>query len=304
MVKGRRDFNTMPRNSIGLLNVSWFQPSTEIQDVIKFNFSNVNSGFWTPSKNTDWYWPCIGAMVENELFVFAYQVYTVGSGQWGFAFRGTAVIHVRNPTASPREWISDAQLLKYSNNTLNWATAVTIVEDYLYLFGDSNEKNTVLSRIKLVDVILDNWDAMEFWANISGTTQWSSDPSVVPNQLATVLDTRISEATVQFHTYLNKWFILNVEFLATTILIATADELEGPWSSWSPVYELPAPYNETNIIFCYAVKAHPEFALPHEIVFSFMSNTFNVSLLKEYTNVYVPQLIRVEIQNSSSVMMM
>ncbi len=85
------------------------------------------------------------------------------------------------------------------------------------------------------------------------------------------------------------------------MLIAVADQLTGPWSEWYPIYDVPAPYNNTKKVFCYALKRHAEFErASNELVLTYMSNTYDVNDLKTMLDVYVPQIVRVKISKKQS----
>ena len=206
--------------------------------------------------------------------------------------------------------------------------------DTLYIFGGSNyaeSSGCVLARIGRVDLASGNWRGMEFWSLpttasprkpsvggrpsqatstgkdaaigdgtqaaaevVSGTwTPWPMDPTrLVP------LHALATETTVQFHPYLNVWFKLYVNgFAGTEIILLWATVLTGPWSSPIHVYDIPAPFNDTSRIFCYAVKVHPEFArAPNEFVFTYATNGFNYEQdVLQNTFVYVPRFVRVKI---------
>ena len=89
-------------------------------------------------------------------------------------------------------------------------------------------------------------------------------------------------------------------FAATTISLWLADSPSGPWMR-NHIYNIPAPYNDTSKLFCYAAKAHPELERTgeNELVFSFICNAFDVDTLflpGQATVAYLPLMMRVAIQ--------
>ncbi len=85
---------------------------------IRVNQTNINGGFFSPDSSEHWYWPvngksadvfldvsnrCLiaGLMVNDVLYIMAYNVYADGGGPFGFAFQGTTVIRVTNPNDDP-----------------------------------------------------------------------------------------------------------------------------------------------------------------------------------------------------------
>jgi hypothetical protein len=68
----------------------------------------------------------------------------------------------------------------------------------------------------------------------------------------------------------------------------------GPWSPWRVIYDIPKPYNNTKLFFCYAPKSHPELALlGNELIVSYANNALQVKDLNDDLFIYVPQMLRV-----------
>ena len=86
-------------------------------------------------------------------------------------------------------------------------------------------------------------------------------------------------------------------FGGTTIQGFSAPALTGPWTRHALLYSIPAPLNNTERTFCYAVKAHPQLARnASEIVFSYMCNAFGgLAPLthRDENDVYIPNFVRV-----------
>jgi len=88
-------------------------PQNNLNYHIRINQTNENGGFFTPDSSEHWYWPVngmlhvissssiwrdmLGILIDNTLYIFAYNVYADGGGPFGFAFQGTTVIRVSNP---------------------------------------------------------------------------------------------------------------------------------------------------------------------------------------------------------------
>jgi len=104
-----------------------------------------------------------------------------------------------------------------------------------------------------------------------------------------------TETTFTFFPLLSKYYVLNIPIFGDEIQISWSEKLTGPWSAWENIYQIPSPWNNTKKqIFCYAPKSHPELAKEkNEIVFSFASNSMNLGDLHTETQIYIPQLIRV-----------
>jgi len=290
---GDRNISIMPRNSVGLLNMS---TNGDFQSTISFfwHFDTQNTqhgGFFSPTNQTTWFWPTAGIVVEDNLFVLAYEVYMLGNGQWGFAFIGTSIIHVTSSLEDdPFTWQYYATHIPTTENQLNYATAITKSGHYVYLVGNYNNQNTILSRIRDNALLKDELDLMEYYLNDGSWGPFSS-----ADQLFTLFSPAQSEATINFNTYMNLYYMIILDPFSTKVNIRTAPQITGPWTDEQLIYEIPAPWSDPEV-FCYATKAHPEFQQENnEILFTFMSNT-KWELLTNMTSVYIPQMIRVTIQ--------
>ena len=69
-------------------------------------------------------------------------------------------------------------------------------------------------------------DAFEYWSG----SEWSNSPGVLVNSAAAVIDGPVSELSVAFSTYLNKYVALYL-MEGTGLVMRTADSLTGPWSA-------------------------------------------------------------------------
>jgi len=300
MVNNQRDFNAMPRNSLATVKVTNGEASLP-NYYIKRDPANSNSGFFTPPMKTDWFWPTAGIAIAGKLYIIAYDTFQNSSGNFGFATRWTTVITVQNPQDDPNDWKYTQTPLSDTDNILSWSIGAFTkypLDNYLYLLGSHNNKtdnSAVLSRISLSNLIQNNWSQLEFWAFESAS---STQPSyIVGNhywKLAPLFSPSIPETSMQYHPFLKQYFVLDIRFLDNKVSLRVANQPEGPWSQPTDIYTIPPPWTGTGV-FCYAPKSHPEFAKSNEIVFSFMSNTFDINDLKTKTSVYIPQFIRVTI---------
>jgi len=291
-----RNFTAMPRNAVALMTTSETdKTSAMLRDSMQFfirrDEKNKNSGFFTPVQQSDWFWPICGLSHGGKIFIFAIEAYANGTGPFGFAFRGTAVITVDNPSVNPLDWTYTYKLIPGTNNDVNFATALLVENDYAYIFG-TNLVGTVLSRIKLEDLSSGNLQKLEKWAGTSSPA-WTLDPS----QPLVPLFEKIPETTVQYFPYVSKYFVLQIPFFGDKILISWADKVEGPWSSWEVIYEIPFPWNDSSHgIFCYAPKSHPEMAkAANEIIFTYANNDVDLFDLVKRIDIYVPQFVRVQV---------
>eukprot|EP01130_Rhizamoeba_saxonica_P001372 TRINITY_DN11234_c0_g1_i1.p1 TRINITY_DN11234_c0_g1~~TRINITY_DN11234_c0_g1_i1.p1 ORF type:complete len:370 (+),score=66.31 TRINITY_DN11234_c0_g1_i1:16-1125(+) len=291
--KGHRNWSHMPRNSLATMRITeryMFPP----EFYIKYDPNNDNSGFFTSEDKNTWYWPIQGTPIKNQLYILAYSVTSNGTGAFGFSIIGTTIIKVKNPRDEILNWKYTYHPLPNSNSNINWVTAAIAVSDYWYIVGSSEgKKESILTRIKLNDVYNLNWDKFEYWSTIEGSSVPSYHYASENTLLTPIFHPNIPETSLYYHDFLGKWFILEIPAFSGTVNLRTANSIEGPWTNGVPIYQIPEPWNDINDgVFCYAPKYHPMFSENNTLVFSFMSNTFNVEDLNTKTEVYVPQFIR------------
>ncbi len=124
--------------------------------------------------------------------------------------------------------------------------------------------------------------------------QWAALRTDLP--LAALFDgPAVQETTLVWHAGLQLWYLMYFTFGSTQLLARTAPALEGPWSAPLAVYTLQPPYNAEGV-FCYAVKAHPEWAHPEgtELVVSFVCNAPVAQMLRTLA-IYLPVFLRIEV---------
>jgi hypothetical protein len=104
---------------------------------------------------------------------------------------------------------------------------------------------------------------------------------------------------------LNSFMTLSIPFASTSVFVQLSESLHGPWSLPIPLYDFPAPFNETKTTFCYAAKIHTEIDVHintdgFAFAFSYMCNTYSLGTLFQpwEAQVYVPQIIRAALSNT------
>jgi len=292
--KYQRDIKIMPRNSIGFMTVRNGIPISEMKFYWRFdNKYPEHGGYFTPTNTSHFLWPIHGIMIQNSLFSFSWDVYDTGGGQFGFAFNGTTVTVVLDTSVDPAKWQYSLFHIPHTDNDLNFASASILEGNYLYLLGQ-RKQDAVLARISTQDLLNYSFDKMEYYQVCDNKNCWDLWPG--SSALASLFTNGPSETTIQYHPYLQSWFLLTFDYFGDTIVrIKMAKELTGPWSDSQEIYKIPPPWNQSPI-FCYAIKSHPEFMKnQNEIIFSFMSN-LPVSDLPYQIESYIPQIIRTTIK--------
>jgi hypothetical protein len=81
------------------------------------------------------------------------------------------------------------------------------------------------------------------------------------------------------------------------ILLRTAPEMTGPWTSGEVIYRMPEMIrgNPRHVKdnFCYAAKEHPEFESNGELLFTYVCNTMDVPSLATNLSIYFPKVVSI-----------
>src|SRR5262249_24053234 len=131
---------------------------------------------------------------------------------------------------------------------------------------------------------------------IDDVTWWNGTAYVPAAQLpasgpTAVLTDAGAESSLHFDARLGRFVhVRSNGFGATTIAVAFAGRLEGPWSGWTDVYRPPEDHRPT--AFVYAGKGPPEL-LGADRVVTYAANTFaDFSVLVNDPTLYSPRFVR------------
>lgn len=161
--------------------------------------------------------------VGQFFYVFGSDMYATGPDMWDFATDGTFVIGVGNPFTPPDQWQYLESFIPQSNANLILGTAVTEYDGYIYILGLQGT-NTVLSRIPTPNFMKLDWSQLMFYGRENNVLSWyPSSPSLQLQPLLT--DPPITETTLQFHPYLNQWFMLVIHPFGTEVQITMASNV-------------------------------------------------------------------------------
>jgi len=85
--------------------------------------------------------------------------------------------------------------------------------------------------------------------------------------------------------------------LSPRILGRTADHPWGQWSAPAVLYECPEMARDKKL-FCYGAKAHPTLSTGHELIVSYIVNSFDFWQVAREADVYWPRFVRVTLAPS------
>jgi len=284
-------------------------------------------------------WPVSGVSVEyggmDKIVLFAQRVRKTHNltdflgvvDGMNFEVEGTSVIVVENPAAAPSRWKYRVIDLPGTDASHNWFSAAAVEggkevvdreEDVLYLVGnvgtrglgvyDDEASKNVLGRIKITDLLEEEWERLEVLVEGEEGREdgevWvraTEAEAAKAERRRAIFSPANAETSLQFNPELGAWVALAVDGVTAQLVLWTAHELTGPWTS-TVIHSIPAPFDDLTAYRCYAGKGHPELAQPAEpgqgveLVFSYVCNSpADSSLLFEegMLGLYAPQFVRV-----------
>ncbi len=206
-----------------------------------------------------------------------------------FHYTGMSLARVDNPTDPPEQWSIEVLPLTSDRRAFPGSSMV-VDEPYVYLFAfidlDATRFPRMLSRIPLAALDVDEPrpdTAIEF-LDRDGSWQAGFDPE----RARILMDDNASEMSVRYEPEIARWLaVYNYPDVtdpssegppSDDVYARTAESLEGPWSPPQSIFEIPeldvsAVGRDPNT-FCYAAKAHPQFAEPGEILLTYVCNLF------------------------------
>ena len=280
-------------NSIAIQDLSSGPPGT-----VQFYWGSSNTSFFPHQSGTpgSFYWPTMGTMIGNELFLFCYSV-TFGGGGLGFTLANTTLIRVPNPLDSPELWVKNAYDLGIDNSAMGLHSAVIVEESYLYMMGYDGMGNMALARADVQD-LLDGGlsEVFEYWVQGSSGPEWGDTPA----NLVPLFSPSNTETDIHYEPSWDRYIVTTYGVFSPTIYLTTAKDLTGPWSESVCIYDVPEHETVSFDIISYAVRPHPELSTkPGELVISYATNSLGTIaplFTEEGLAIYWPRFIRVQLE--------
>jgi len=285
-----RNMSAMPHSSLAFVDMSgskkpqyWIRPSSP-------NSNTPDSmGLFRPQNPTnpaEYYWTVVGMMAPTTgILVVVAQVIIATNSGIGFQQLGTDVILVANPFSPPEQWKYLTSRVETSSEGLSWNSGIAFGNGYFYFIGLGGP-NAFLARITENDLMNFNWTGLSFWSH-GGV--WLANVS----DLLPLYDSTYTEGTLQYHPYMQQWFLILAQAYESDVYIAYAPEITGPWTK-VPIYPYPKQYQNSSFI-TYSGKSHPEYAAENEIVFTFNINSPSLAFVLTDLDIYHPHFVRVTI---------
>jgi hypothetical protein len=194
---------------------------------------------------------------------------------------------IENPYESPERWQIRISTLSNDPRALP-GSAFVVNGDHLHAFTfldrDDGRSPRILTRLPLA--------ALETWQSELAQELETLDASgryvrgLRPDRALVLMEDDATEMSVHFDPSLGRWLAIystpmpaSLRNAPSTISVRSAPRLEGPWSEPRALYEIPetGPDSEGRLdpnLFCYAAKAHPQFAPAGRLLITYVCNLF------------------------------
>lgn len=266
-----------------------------------------------------YYWPFGGFITDDTLFVGLLRVvHSEPHGPFHLPFRlvGMDLARVANYRDSPREWTMQVSNLSETTDGFP-GSAFVVTRAYLYAFtfldrGDDRSPRT-LCRLDL-DALRTSQTALSQSLECLKTNQgWQ--PGLTPSDAMILMDDDATEMSVHFDPESARWLAVYSRVTSSgdasdsgSIWLRSAARLEGPWSKAAAILAIPEmrPDPDRGVdqnLFCYAAKAHPQFARPNELLVTYVCNLFArnpgeaervLRTLRDSPDLYRPRAVSLE----------
>jgi hypothetical protein len=263
-----QDTLQMPHSTVALIELTDEGATGQVEYFWKVGADGKLVPFFLPSDeqvaNGEMLWPVAGLASRDGrsvLFLTSRVRVDTSTNTNTISLVGTTAIVIPDVVSNedPRQW----QYTRHDVGTseLTWFSAVFFAEpegDQVYLFGHSGaEQNpnspTILSRANFADLLQQNWDRREYWAQPG---QWSKDPANFRT-----IGVPSWETTCTWSCELGLWCSFWIPFPdpagpPPAVYLYTAETVTGEWAM-TKILDIPPPFN-ADPWFSYAAKAHPE----------------------------------------------
>ena len=130
-----RDFTTMPRNTLGILNMN---DTSNMVHYLATEGSNQTGGFFNSTRRGEWLWPMTGFTNGRTLYILAGAFANTGKkGPFSFAQTQNTLISVDLSVSglNPSLWKPRITDLPFFNANLSWSVGAAVSDGYAYLMG-------------------------------------------------------------------------------------------------------------------------------------------------------------------------
>lgn len=246
------------------------------------------------------YWPLDGHMYAGALWVFLMRVETVDPDDaFGFAITGTDLAEISNPMDLPDQW----RIRIHPLARKPVLTGAGLIRDGEHLVlasplegADVPEKPVILTRLPLDDLR----DAREVIQTLTKEGAWRS--GIDPAAARRLVPAASSELSIDRDPRGSGWLMMHMDPqpFSGRVILREAAEPGGPWPEGQVVLSTQDGRQKTT--FCYAAKAHPQFArpagadgTPASLLVTYACNSTDFESLLNDLDLYRPQVVRLDL---------
>ena len=243
----------------------------------------------TPSGDEAYYWPISGTVVRGTLVVALLRgapAAARGPFQLPFRLVGVDLAQIENSSRPPHKWSIRISTLSSRADILP-ASSLVANGDYLYAFsfldrGDGRSPR-ILTRLPIDALASRRPDLEHALETLAQDGRWI--PGLALEAARILMADDASEMSVHFDPGLREWLAVYSDPAndaggppSDVVWLRRAKELEGPWSERVALWHIPELADssdpEPGEPFCYAAKAHPQFAESGRLLVSYVCNVF------------------------------
>ena len=243
-----------------------------------------------------WLWPLHGALIDGRLILFFMKVRnpsgpsSTGIDEWidsdslsFFEVFGYTAFRIDNPADDPSLWRVEDIVGDEGEGEIILGAGVLVEEEWLHLWGWTNDRKGYLARCKSQDAAEGNLETLEWWA---GPGRWGSEPD--PGAVA------LEPAQTEFTIYRHRPSGLLCQLQATglgpaDLAIRWASSPDGPWSEIETFYRIPE--SEREGVIGYAGKMHPHLT-GADLIATYASNGRTADMTLDDNSIYYPRFVK------------
>jgi hypothetical protein len=201
-------------------------------------------------------WP--GAVVADPVYhrlLLFYEKVFIGLGEMNFTKYGSSVTIWAHPEDPPQRMRfsppSDNPTLLFQDGEPCFGDAAVVMGHQLYVYGCERQGTLIPCRLARVD--LDHVFEKEHWQTWTADGKWSTNLN-----LGRALFNGNEILSVSYNHYLGCFLAVYSQPMSTTVMLRTALQPEGPWSSPLDVFNTLAAVND--IGWTYDALEHSEYS--------------------------------------------
>lgn len=275
----------MVRNSVAI------QQGYDLAAPVKYNWRGAGKKHdsFFPAVGDTWFWPGHGAMIDDRLVVFLFQMKGVKTGL-GFESINWQIVLISNPTETPDKWDIKFVDGPETFGVLAGSAAVILNGEYLYAFSAQGPSTN--------EAYLLRWRRDAVYRGDLSNTEWCIEGKwmkrVTREPIPKPLFPAQTEFSVHWDEKIRKYVqVQSFGFGKANIGARLSNRLEGPWSEPQIFYK--PEYSGIADAMMYSAKAHPELRNPDGVYVTYNVNGDFFHLLKNQ-NIYFPKFITLQIR--------